>query len=348
MNVLVGWDIGGANCKAWRLVWDGTRVVESAASSRPLAVWRESERLPEVLAHMAAEFGDVSAHGVTMTAELCDAFAEKPSGVRFILDSARKAFGETPTFVWTTEGRFRLPEQVASAPLTGAATNWLAAATLLARRKSRALLIDIGTTTTDIIPVDGGQVAAEGRDDPGRLSRGELVYTGMVRTPICAVTPDLYLKGRIARLAAEWFAVTGDIYLLLGLLDPADYEGPTPDGRPVAAGAAGQRLARMVCADAAELGQDGVNWLARQVAEAQIATITRAASQVLSRFDRPHSFPVMGAGLGRVLVRQVADRLGLDYMEFDEIGLAAGQAAPASAVAMLLAEEVFSWPAFLQ
>lgn len=332
MLKIAGWDIGGANTKAYRL--------SGQALSRPLAVWREPERLPALLRAMAEALGPVDAHAVTMTAELCDSFASKEEGVRSILRAVREAFGATPVHVWTTEGRFRPPEQVAGQPALGAATNWLATGHLLARQLPQALLIDMGSTTTDLTPIQNGLVAARGRDDPGRLAHGELVYTGMLRTPVCAVAPALYLGGREVRLAAELFAVTGDAYLLLGLLDPADYAGPTPDGRPASPEAARQRLARMLCADAAELGEPALRWLAQQVMEAQLARIATAAMQVLSRMPDPRSLPVVGAGMGRPLVRQLAGRLGLPYKELADLGLEGGQAAPAGAVARLLAEEL--------
>jgi probable H4MPT-linked C1 transfer pathway protein len=242
------------------------------------------------------------------------------------------------------DGRFRTLAQVRADPMRAAAANWLATATFLARRVRRALLVDVGTTTADLILIDGGQVAAAGRDDPSRLASGELVYTGVVRTPICAVVPDLYLNGRPVRTAAEWFAVTGDAALLLGLIEPDAYAEPTPDGRPATAEAAARRLARMLCADHADLGADRVRWLARQVIEAQLVQLSRAALQVLSRAEAPESVPVVGAGLGRPLAERLARRLDLPYIGLQELGLDGGQAAPAAAVASLLAEEVFSWP----
>jgi probable H4MPT-linked C1 transfer pathway protein len=334
MVSIAGWDIGGAHTKACRL--------EGVTLCRPLAVWREPERLPALLREMVDLLGPVDAHAVTMTAELCDCFATKADGVRYILRAVQQTFGQTPVWVWTTSGCFRPVAEVQRNPLPGAAANWLATATLLARRTDTGLLIDIGTTTTDLIPVADGRVAAAGRDDPSRLAHGELVYTGVVRTPICAVTPALYVRGHEVRLAAELFAVTGDAYLLLGLLDAGDYTGPTPDGRHATHVASAQRLARMLCADAEELGESTLRWLARQVMEAQVAAISRAAIQVLSRLERPETVPVMGAGLGKALAGAVAGRLRLPYSDIAELGMAGGQSAPAGAVARLLAEEVFA------
>ena len=54
--------------------------------------------------------------------------------------------------------------------------NWHAGAALIARYCREALLIDMGSTTTDIIPIVAGAVAARGYTDAERLTTGELAY----------------------------------------------------------------------------------------------------------------------------------------------------------------------------
>ena len=78
-------------------------------------------------------------------------------------------------------------------PALAAAANWLALATLVARLvpDDVGLLIDVGTTTTDLIPLDHGRAAARGRTDTERLQNGELVYAGVRRTPVCALATEL-------------------------------------------------------------------------------------------------------------------------------------------------------------
>src|SRR5438445_198069 len=85
-----------------------------------------------------------------------------------------------------------------------------------AHSEGPALLIDIGSTTTDLIPMDRGTVAARGRSDTERLQAGELVYAGIRRTPLCALATELPFRGIPTGLAAELFASTLDVYLTLG------------------------------------------------------------------------------------------------------------------------------------
>jgi uncharacterized hydantoinase/oxoprolinase family protein len=106
-------------------------------------------------------------------------------------------------------------------------------------------MIDIGSTTTDIIPLDKGRVAVRGRTDTERLRTGELVYAGIRRTPLCALATELPLgQGPPIGLAAELFATSLDVFLTLGDLDPATIAevprpsepGIRPDGAEPAVG----------------------------------------------------------------------------------------------------------------
>src|SRR5262249_11088178 len=143
------------------------------------------------------------------------------------------AFPSDPVQVFTVDGRFVTPDQARAVPLEVGASNWVATATLAARLAPDAILIDIGTTSTDIIPLVAGAVAARGRTDPGRLSTGELVYTGAVRTPVEAIVRDVPLWDGRATVSAEAFATAGDAHVWLGALPPEDYTAPTGDRRPV-------------------------------------------------------------------------------------------------------------------
>src|SRR3970282_2868027 len=107
--------------------------------------------------------------------------------------------------------------------LSFAATNWIAEALVLADRQPDCLMCDIGSTTTDLIPIVGGKLAAKGRRDIERLASGELIYTGALRTPVAAIVSQVPLRGTICRVSAEYFAIAADVYLVLGRRGPAEY-----------------------------------------------------------------------------------------------------------------------------
>ena len=132
------------------------------------------------------------------------------------------------------DGQFHLIAAILENPLLAAASNWLALATIAARLVGQGggLLIDVGSTTTDIIPLIDGNPAPRGRTDTERLGSGELVYTGVRRTPVCALADRLPFGGVPTGLAAELFATTHDVYLTLGALPEKPDDTDTADGRP--------------------------------------------------------------------------------------------------------------------
>lgn len=331
---VLGFDIGGANLKAVRLSREGLQVVQ-----QPFAVWQQRDELAQALARIAADLGPAPYAAVTITAELSDAFRTKREGITFVLDAFQVALPATDLKIFGLDGKFHPPVTAYEQPMLVAAANWLATALLVARDLADCLLVDIGSTSTDITPIGGGKVLAEGRNDPERLVRGELIYTGATRTPICALAPRVPLWGGWCPVAAELFATTQDVHLLLGYLSAEQCSAPSADGRPATLEYAAERLARVVCADTELLSQAEVQAIARYLVAEQIHQIAGAMAQVLSRVKV--AGPVAGVGAGAFLAEAAAARLGLDYIRPDALaGGAASIAAPAVAVALLLREQI--------
>jgi probable H4MPT-linked C1 transfer pathway protein len=191
-----------------------------------------------------------------------------------------------------------------------AAANWLALANLAARLipEARGLLIDIGTTTTDLIPLDHGAVAARGRSDTERLQTGELVYAGVRRTPICALATELPLRGIATGLAAEIFASTLDVYLTLGEIEANPSDLSTADGRPATVEAARDRLARMVAADRFGFSEEDAIAFAQAADRCLINRLVLAAELATGpTTGRPDA--VVVAGSGEFLARRLAPRV---------------------------------------
>lgn len=337
-HAVLGWDVGGANVKAARL---GAREEAARVAERPFALWREPGGLARVLAEVAASLGDAPARmGLTMTAELADCFRTRREGVAFVIDSVCRAFPRTPLRIYGVDGRFRSVEEARSKPLQVAAANWMASATLVAETFPDALFLDVGSTTCDVVPIVGGRVAARGRTDAGRLRRGELVYTGALRTPVCAVVRTLPWRGRRCRIAAELFAIAADAHLWLGAIAESDYSCETPDGRGRSREEAGARLARMVCSDFESLDDSDVTAIARRVARAQVRQIEAAIRQVTLRLGSSSRARVaVVAGRGRFLARAAAEGAGLRVCDADSRLGRGSVAAPAVAIARLLARE---------
>src|SRR5215218_2274601 len=321
-------DIGGANTKAAWLDGESLRTV-----SRPFAVWRDRAALSAVLRDVAAEVAGGPAHAVaiTMTAELSDAFRTKREGVAVVLDAAQDAFGTQPVSVLTTAGELVPVEAARARPWDVAAANWVATALAVADEHRDALLIDVGSTTADIIPVAAGRVAATGHNDLERLLAGELVYTGVLRTNLAAIAPRVPVRGGWCPVSSEYFAISADVQLVLGRLTEAAYDCPTPDGRPATVAFARERIARLVCADVEQLDAGEVDAIATFLYGEQVRQIEDAARRVQRAL--PLEAPVVAVGSGAFLARDVAARLGRAVAEAP---WRAPGAEAAAALAMLL------------
>ena len=337
--MVIGWDIGGANIKLARADANQLREVRSV----PFAIQHTPQALVPTLQRLVRELGapPSEAHAVTMTAELSQYFRTKREGVCFVLDAVASAFPTAAVHAFTVTGNFVPPEFGRDHPLDVGAANWAATATLLARNCSNTVLIDVGSTTTDIIPICQGIVAAQGRTDPDRLRSSELLYLGAVRTPLEAVVHNVPLEAGMAGIAAEAFALAGDAYVWLGELHPDSYCAPTPDGRPATREFVRERLARAVCADREMLADSTISAIASHVATAQLNRTAQALAQVLRR--NPSITRAVTAGVGSFIAERAALQCRLTVTPFSAIhGLDAHRSAPAAAVALLLERSLTS------
>ncbi len=221
-----------------------------------------------------------------------------------------RAIDGHPALVWGIDGRFHEVEEIQETPALAAAANWLALAMLAARLipEGPGLLIDIGSTTTDLIPLVDNRVAVRGRTDTERLQTGELVYAGVRRTPLCSLAHELPFRGRPTGLTAELFATTLDVYLTLGEVrsDPLDLS--SADGRPATADAAVDRLARMIGSDRDGFSSEDAFAFAEAADHVLMARLEEAANRATgAAIGRPRHAVV--AGSGEFLARRLAGRV---------------------------------------
>ena len=278
---IVGLDIGGANIKI-ASTNDATRC-----ESFPL--WKQRDDLSEKLVELAVgPFADPQLVALTMTAELADCFETKAEGVEFIIRAVQTAFPAALVRVWMTSGEFAEPDDAIELPGLVAAANWHVLATWAGRAvpSGPALLIDVGSTTTDIIPILDGHPLTCGTTDAERLVHSELVYTGARRTPVCAVVRTIICKGLTIPVAAEVFATTLDVHLINGDISEQPQNCGTADGRPALRKFSLNRMAHMMCCDREELPDEHIQQMAAYVAEQQLQQISAAVQDRLSYLER--------------------------------------------------------------
>ena len=307
MGFTVGWDVGGAHLKTALLDKSGTVV---AANQRPCPLWQGLGQLDAAFADSLADLPNDARHAVTMTGELVDVFPNRKQGVVAIARACRRHLGDQARF-WTGDG-FVDVAQTERTWRKIASANWLATANLCAQQVPNALMMDMGSTTTDLVAIAKSKVKPQGLDDGDRLISGELVYGGVTRTPVMALGPKIAFQDQLVGVTAEHFATTADLYRLLD--KPIHDHYPSADGQGKSAEDSARRLARMVGRDFEDFPLETWRELAQALHLRQLDVIETAARQVLKPHKLPAKAPVIGAGQGGFNAQALAQRLNRPYL----------------------------------
>jgi (4-(4-[2-(gamma-L-glutamylamino)ethyl]phenoxymethyl)furan-2-yl)methanamine synthase len=301
---MIGIDVGGANLKL---------VDDEGVYIHYCPLWEKST-VTELLLPYAGKAGGEAA--VVISGELADCFTSKMEGISFIVDAVRKAF--PGALFYGTDAQFHDGAMPALA-----AANWLASAEFLRVRHPDAVLLDIGSTTADIIPLNRFDQLL-GLTDLARLQAGYLIYTGMLRTSVATLIRSVDLDGVPTPVSTEYFAASADVHLVLGHIRPGSYTCDTPDKKEKTKDASLRRLARVVCADLDEIGAAGAQKIAEQFWAVQREMV---CSQVREVAVTAGTQEIIVAGIGAPLFS--AELGGTDLTR--ELGPAA-DALPAYAV----------------
>lgn len=339
---IIGWDIGGAHVKAASLNGSGEvmRVIQE-----PCPLWKGVAHLDNALATILRALGSgPHLHAMTMTGELVDCFAGREQGVNAIIQAMQARLCGEELLVFAGRDGFLNADDIRQAHYMAiASANWLASAELAATQCRTALFVDIGSTTTDILLIENHSLQAVGYTDYQRLVSGELLYTGIVRTAVMAVAQRAEFNGQAMGLMAEYFATMADVYRLTGDLNEAHDQTETADGAEKTPLASARRLSRLTGYDFTENDWDIWLQFARHLKQRQTQAIRLACLRQIERCVDPADLYLIGAGVGRFLVKEIAGELGLEYRDFarffnaagDEAVTSAADCAPAVAVAYL-------------
>ncbi len=349
---VIGIDIGGANIKI--------SCVDGVSASQQFPMWTDYHRLgsaiKELLDVLGTGFRETTCLAITMTGEMADCFNSRREGVAAILDGVTSVIPDDQIAVYAVGGKWLTIEQAKLNPWQVAASNWHALVSWLLLQQDWHLdqcnvVLDIGSTTVDIIPVRDRKIATEAKTDRERMQLGQLVYTGMERTAIHAIVQELQVKGQSCPVVAEKFATSLDAHLILGNTTEAPQNCDTADGKPRTRHYALARMARMVGEDTETIGESEVISLANQVLDAQVDQISKALLRNLPSSSpsmsvgtqAPFSRSVFVSGHGRPLLSLLRKRAALADVQWrmlDELVTPlASRCAPALAVAQLYRDQ---------
>lgn len=338
---IIGWDIGGAHVKA--AVIAGGKII--AVYQQPCPLWKGLVQLQLAVNTIKHELMGLNCcHALTMTGELVDLFDSRDHGVQQIILAMTELLPGSDLLVFAGVEGFLNSSQIEPRHCRLiASANWLASAAFIAQKIGNGLFVDCGSTTTDILLLNGGKVLAKGYTDYQRLMSEELIYTGIVRTAVMAVTQAAMDQGKKVGLMAEYFATMADVYRVTGELNDGHDQTDTADGAEKTVFASGRRLSRMIGCDF--YADEMPRWqeFAKNLRAQQIQQIQRGCEIRLSQQTFSSSSPLIGAGIGRFLVKQIAFNLRRPYLDFSDLLpedaieslMTAADCAPAVAIAYL-------------
>ncbi len=315
---IAGFDIGGANTDLAIIDFDDGEIKNIEVDFAYLPMWSNNDNLSNVLIELIENIcpvNEIDAVGISMTAELVDAYDTKKDGVLDVVKKCGDTFSCPIAYVGI--GGMLSKSEIEINPLKAAAANWIATAQIATLISDNCIFIDTGSTTTDIIPIKSGKECAVGKSDFDRSATGELVYTGTLRTNLASFLDVVELNGKEYRVSSELFAQTADVYLILGLISEDDYICDTFDGESKSKIDCAKRVARVVCADLDMLSMDDVVQMCEFIHQKQIEQIADGLKQVC---ETQNLDLIITTGLGKdILDKPAAELLGMEVKSMDTI-----------------------------
>lgn len=335
---ITGWDIGGANIKAARINYNTVEdKIESIKSiSRFFPMWdKRGDPLP-IIEEINLELGDSSFYGVTMTAELADRFESKIEGINYIINLFEKNYNDKEIFYYSNNGAPAKKENIIDLEKIAAA-NWAVSALFVAEFLDDFILFDIGSTSTDIIPVINKEIAADGFTDIERLHSGELIYLGYLRSSLSYLVKNIPYQGKMIDVINEYFANTADLHLLKGIINKKEYTIPTPDNGEKTKIAAAARIARLISLDLNISNLKEIELTADYIYQKEIELIYEKLIQVYSRIDPELKLPLLANKGALKFAEDLKKKSSFDFIDLeDKISILKNNILSATAAAFLL------------
>ena len=328
---ILGLDIGGANTKVALLTYQDDNIVDSYSYIVYFPFWEKSIKdIPVMLEGIILNLierteinskDDVAFISITITAELSDAFQTKREGILKILSSLDDVFDNKKLFFINTESEFVDFKSARSIPLSISAANWVSTSLFLGEFVPQCILIDAGSTTIDVIPIQFSNPIPIGKDDISRLVNHELIYTGGLRATIPSITHFIPYKEQMIRVSFEKFALISDVHRILENISEDEYTNDTADNRSKSLEDCYSRLARIICMDIELISKEELNKMAKFIYEKQLEIISKEIQEFyksltirIPEFKLDPLFIITGSS-SDFLIRKSLERLGFANIE---------------------------------
>ncbi len=310
---IVGWDIGGANLKASIINFKNYKIKSNQIYC---PIWLNIDNLRKSIISIKNNFGNCDYHAVTMTAELVDIFKNKKKGVKKIIELFCKIFPEKKVFFYSINENFLKRKDAILNTDNISSMNWHASASFISKYIKNCILVDIGSSTTDIVPIKNKKIVVKGFNDSERLSNGELIYSGVLRTPITSIVKNLHLKKKKHILIQENFADIADVYRILNKLPKNMDLISTQDKKPKNPVASARRIARLLAKDYKDEKFKDWKKISIEIENTQKKIFRNAIEKIKKKFFKKN-IPIIGLGVGSFLIKEIYNNK--NYFPFNKI-----------------------------
>lgn len=310
MSRSLGIDIGGAHLKACLLTKKNRPFIENVGIYYT-PIWKKGDQLSICLKKIKSEW-NISVRDsirITMSGEMADCFESRKAGVLSIQSIVSKIFKGNQIGVYSLNGINPIDLEKTDY-LTVASANWHATATSLCKILKDCLLVDIGSTTTDIIPIKNGKILSPKRStDFTRLKNGELIYLGVFRTPLSSLTNKIDFNGEKINVMRENFASTADIFRIVSKFNSKYDFSPTFDNRNKSILNSMKRVLRTIGLDHGDFSSQENYCLALSYKNQFLKEIKDNITKVQNIYNLQKCIPLILTGSGSFLSNDISSTI---------------------------------------
>lgn len=330
MKRYLGLDIGGAHIKI--------AVMSTSESGRtwqvdciPVRADKFAASLDQILSMLVGEhLVDVTIASQTA----CLLYDDIHQGTTTIMQTLARYSTRNPTLAVDVCGNLYPINNVAQAPERFVCSNVAVTASLVAKLCSNALVLDMGSTSTDLIPIVDGTF--EELLPTARLLSSAVLYLGVIRTPLQAVVSHLPYQGELLPVVGETIAAVADALVLTEDVSIDQYTMPTWDSGTKDVAGCTRRLAKLIAMNTHNFPQQAATFMAQYVREELLHKVVAAMYKVISK--NPAMQQAFYTGIGSSILATACDRLGIRSDRLEKVlGLPLGiEYTPAVGACLLL------------
>ncbi len=330
----LGIDIGGAHLKIIGLDKDGIVIFAEYSSCR---VWEGTKFLGKLFKDLNNLFPRKTLKcAITITAEMCDNFKDRKEGFKKIIKLCQILEFKKYFYVNNSQIFKKKPKYSEFISM-----NWHSIGRFLENKVDNAILLDFGSTTTDLVCIKDNRIANEYFDDFLRINNYELKYTGFTRTPLYGITHEIKSTNNVQKIIPENFSESSDIYRVLNKLDKKNDVDKTSDNRGKTKKESLIRISRNFGFDYKILFKKKIEKICNEISSIQLYSIYEAMNKLQKKFQIKKP-TIIVSGIGQDVLSDYLKKKGIKtiylhkFLRKSKLNKKASFHAPALSIALIL------------